>query len=258
VAGTLTLVFPLQVALLAGRARPIPGGRPAWLWAQVVLLLLTGGLLLLAQSRSSWLGLAAGLALLLAWSGRRGRWLAGAAAAAVLAIALVAAGALASAAQAPLDGGLSDRREIWLRALYVIRDYPLTGLGLNAFRSVMPRLYPLYRTSPDFNFAHAHNLLLQAAVDLGLPGLAAYLALWWAAGAALVAAHRAAVDPWLRVLARGLGAGLAAHFVFGLTDAVSLGAKLGIFFWFALALAAGVYQAARAQTDVGATVALQV
>jgi putative inorganic carbon (HCO3(-)) transporter len=170
-----------------------------------------------------------------------------------LAIALVAnppplARTLASAAQAPLDGGLSDRREIWLRALYVIRDYPLTGLGLNAFRSVMPRLYPMYRTSADFNFAHAHNLMLQAAVDLGLPGLAAYLAVWWAAGAALVAAHRAAVDPWLRVLARGLGAGLAAHFVFGFTDAVSLGAKLGVFFWFALALAAGVYQVAHAKT----------
>jgi hypothetical protein len=63
-----------------------------------------------------------------------------------------------------------------------------------------------------------------------------------------VAANRAAVDPWLRVLARGLGAGLAAHFVFGLTDAVSLGARLGVFFWFALALAAGLYQIASAKT----------
>jgi putative inorganic carbon (HCO3(-)) transporter len=250
VAGALTLVFPLQVALLAAtladRSRTtVPAPARRWLAAQAVLLLLTGGLLLLAQSRSSWFGIAGGLALLLAWSSRRGRWLA-AAAVALVAIAL-AGSTLASAAQAPLEGGLSDRREIWLRALYVIRDYPLTGLGLNAFRSVMPRLYPMYRTSPDFNFAHAHNLLLQAAVDLGLPGLAAYLAVWWGAGVALVGAHRTAADPWLCMLARGLGAGLAAHFVFGLTDAISLGAKLGIFFWLALALSAAAYQVARAR-----------
>jgi putative inorganic carbon (HCO3(-)) transporter len=262
VAGALTLVIPLQVAVLAAslppasarsRAAPLAARRRRIrLGAQIVLLALTGGLLLLAQSRSSWFGAAFGLALLLACTGRKGRWLAAAAAVAVLAIALAAnappaARTLANADPARLNSGFSDRREIWLRALYVIRDYPLTGLGLNAFRSVMPLLYPMYRTSPDFNFAHAHNLLLQAAVDLGLPGLAAYLGLWCGAGVALVAAHRAATDPWLRALAQGIGAGLAAHFVFGLTDAISLGAKVGIFFWLALALAAGVYQVSRAQ-----------
>jgi hypothetical protein len=40
----------------------------------------------------------------------------------------------------------------------------------------------------------------------------------------------------------GLGGGLFAHFLFGLTDAVALGAKLGMLFWMLLGLIAGVYQ----------------
>ena len=258
VAGALALVFPLQVALLAASlargALPPPLALPAahrraWLWAQWILVALTGGLLLLAQSRSAWLGVAAGLLLLVAWRGRWTGWLVGAAAIGALAVVVAASiPAVASAADVPLRAALGNREEIWLRALYVIRDYPLTGLGLNAFRSLMPVLYPLYRTQPDFNFAHAHNQLLQAAVDLGLPGLAAYLGLWAGAAAALLAANRAAGDDaWLRTLAHGLAAGLAAHFVFGLTDAISLGAKLGVFFWFALALAASLYRFAGAQ-----------
>ena len=49
---------------------------------------------------------------------------------------------------------------------------------MNAFRKVMPVLYPMFLSSPDFDMAHAHNHLLQVAIDLGIPGLVAYFALW--------------------------------------------------------------------------------
>ena len=79
-----------------------------------------------------------------------------------------------------------------------------------------------------------------------MPGLVAYLGLWFGAAGALTAAFRATADPWLRGLALGLGAGLAAFFVYGLFDVIDFGAKLGIFFWFALALSICVYQVAHA------------
>jgi hypothetical protein len=57
----------------------------------------------------------------------------------------------------------------------------------------------------------------------------------------------------LRWLMAGVLAGLAAHTVFGLTDAVALGAKPGIFFWLLLAMTAAVWQLlARSKLTVSA------
>jgi O-antigen ligase len=101
---------------------------------------------------------------------------------------------------------------------------------------------------PDADIAHAHNHILQSALDLGLPGMMAYLWLWVCA-ARLVG--KAAVDqasaPEQRV-ADGLGIGLIAYFAFGMTDAIPLGAKVGLALWAALALVA--VSAARVQVPV--------
>jgi O-antigen ligase len=42
---------------------------------------------------------------------------------------------------------------------------------------VVPVLYPLFTVPLDSDIAHAHNIFLQTALDLGIPGLVAYLAL---------------------------------------------------------------------------------
>jgi len=70
---------------------------------------------------------------------------------------------------------LAGRQEVWSRALYMIQDFPYTGIGLGTFDRVQPLLYPFFLHSGEAH--HAHNLFLQVAVDLGLPGLIAYLAL---------------------------------------------------------------------------------
>jgi len=44
-----------------------------------------------------------------------------------------------------------------------------------------------------------------------------------------------------RLLAIGLFGGLLAHFLFGLTDTIALGAKPGFLFWWALAMLCGLY-----------------
>jgi O-antigen ligase len=113
---------------------------------------------------------------------------------------------------------------------------------MGGFRRLMPALYPPFRTSPDFELPHAHNQFLQAALDVGIPGLIAFLALWIVAAVLLVQAYRAAADRRFRVLAAGLGCGLAAHFVFGLTDAITLGTKAGVLFWLILGLVAALHR----------------
>ena len=53
--------------------------------------------------------------------------------------------------------------------------------------------------------------------------------------------------PEAELAAAGLAAGLLAHFAFSLTDAIPLGAKVGVLFWLTLALTVSVHRAACAR-----------
>jgi putative inorganic carbon (HCO3(-)) transporter len=146
---------------------------------------------------------------------------------------------------------LPGRLEIWSRAIYGIQDFPFTGMGMNTFRKVVPVLYPLFRISPDIDIGHAHNEFLQAALDLGIPGLIAFLALYIGAFWMLADVWRATRHPTLnterwslvtRSLALGLGGGLLAHLLYSLIDAIPLGSKYGLLFWMLLGLIAGLHR----------------
>ena len=197
------------VALALSTLRPGEARRRRWnlvLLAIVSLLavILIWGTLVLTQSRSAWIGAAVallGIAAVLvnnrlpfrrsvrSRSGRQSwlspwRLLCGSAPGS----SNDASGSevLASASGRTLSvATLQGRIEIWSRAVYGIEDFPLTGMGMNTFRKIVPVLYPLFTISPDFDIAHAHNQLLQAALDLGLPGLVAYLSIWLVAGVCL-------------------------------------------------------------------------
>jgi putative inorganic carbon (hco3(-)) transporter len=153
------------------------------------------------------------------------------------------------------------RVEVWSRAIYGIEDFPLTGMGLNTFRHVLPVLYPLFSIGPEVDLGHAHNEFLQAALDLGLPGLIAFIALYlgaftmvghiWRAPIDLPTGHAPDDQPpgrrpdraaERRTFALGLGGALLAHLVYGLTDAIALGAKPGLVFWLVLGLIAGLFE----------------
>jgi hypothetical protein len=51
-------------------------------------------------------------------------------------------------------------------------------------------------------------------------------------------------------VAVGLGAGLLAEFVYGTSDVIDTGAKLGLFFWLALALSISLYQVVLARKSL--------
>ncbi len=262
-AGTLLWVLPAAgFAALAWLRNPgwfLPPSathRPGWISALALggASLLMGGVLLLAQSRSAYL--AAGLAgtwLVLALFPARRR----APVAALVVLALVGVllwvglpgleGLLAGLLDSELvgEGALStvtfaQRLEIWSRAQWAIRDAPVSGLGMDIFRLALPMLYPLLSYNPAAPITHAHNEILQAALDLGLPGLAAFLALNLGAFAMLVRLLRE--DGGVRLLALGLSGGLLAHFLFGLTDAAALGGRPGVLFWLLLGLIASLYR----------------
>ena len=253
VAGSLLFFIPLQLSVLAGRFRgiygPDCGGRVlapgrAGLIMQLVLLALSGVMFLLSQSRGAWLAMAGAGAVWFAirvW--RRGRTFGVIMSVMILTPGIVIAysGAMAYARWGlPVPG----RVELWVRALEGIQDFPLTGMGMNAFRRVTQVLYPLFLVPPGFDVTHAHNQWLQAALDLGVPGLIGYAALWIVAAWLLLRVMTITNATWIALAARGLALGLVAHFIFGLADAISLGAKLGLVFWMSLALIVSLHQIA--------------
>ncbi|MFW6182420.1 MAG: O-antigen ligase family protein, partial [Chloroflexota bacterium] len=273
VAGVLLWIAPLALVLAAGLwlglrrlRRDVARGRLV-----LILLFVTGtaltlsSLLILTQSRAGIIGFTLALLLVMLLAAARVPQFA------LLALALlllVGGGFLA------MDGRLSDlnsvedglgalvfeqsgiggdnigdalnslegRREIWSRAIYGIQDFPITGMGMNTFRRVVPILYPLFLIAPDRDIAHAHNHLLQAALDLGLPGLVAYVAIWIGAVGMLWQSWLRAPTPWLRLLAVGCFASLLGYFFYGLVDAVALGARPGFLFWYLLGLVAALYR----------------
>jgi putative inorganic carbon (HCO3(-)) transporter len=158
---------------------------------------------------------------------------------------------------------LEGRLELWSRVIYGIQDFPFTGMGMDTFRHIVHVLYPLFLSSPDMDIAHAHNEFLQAALDLGVPGLIAFLSLHMGAFWMLREIWQAVQSkefraqsqdsqplpltprPLIQALVLGLGGGLLAHMLYGLTDAVALGAKQGILFWMLLGLIFGLFSQVR-------------
>jgi O-antigen ligase len=96
--------------------------------------------------------------------------------------------------------------------------------------------------APGYDIAHAHNQFLQTTLDLGIPGLVAYSALWLGAAYLLRQTIVQATDPLMRALAIGVSGAFVGFAVYGLSDAVTLGSKPGFFWWWLLAFSVGAYQ----------------
>ncbi|HEY89168.1 MAG TPA: hypothetical protein G4N98_05470 [Thermoflexia bacterium] len=251
--GVLALVLPVFVALTVGGNLRLPA---LFHWLVGILTVILAATLLLTQSRSGWGGGLLGILSLLVLGGLSSekRWPKYGAACLLLAALLVPIIILAGVG--PVQVGaflqesahgqletelvgtltLSGRVEIWSRALYAIQDFAFTGCGLGTFRRVVWILYPLFTITPSNDISHAHNVFLQMAVDLGLPGLIAYLALLGTAG--FVSWRVAPAGKRERWLALGILSGLIGYHIYGLTDVLALGSRPHFLFWWMLGLLA--------------------
>lgn len=241
-ATALAMAAPVAAALALGQRS---ASRTRWAAAGATVLILVG--LLFTQSRGAFLGLAVAALAMVALRWRR---------LALPAVGLAAAGVLglrlAGVPLVPLlSAGIPGREEVWLRGLAAVEDFPLTGIGLGLFGRIVPILYPFYTlgAGPAVQPNHAHNLYLQVAADLGLPGLVAFGAILLAAAALLSRVWRSG-DATLRPLAWGLAGSLTALAIHGLVDAVAWSSRVSVLLWLILGLVAALPQHSAQQVNV--------
>ncbi len=233
---------PNNVGLFLGRVLPVMiavallgAGRRRWLYglsavpvAAAILLSFSKGALLL--------GVPAALLVIGVLAG--GRWL-------WATLAAVGAGAVAAIPllrtprfQSLLDvtsGTSFFRLNLWQSALWMIRDHPMLGVGLDNFLYQYRGRYMFPEAWAEPMLSHPHNLVLDYAARLGLMGLAAGVWLhieFWRAAFPL----RHLRDPLNRALAIGLMASMADFLAHGLVDASYFVVDLSYVFMMTLAL----------------------
>lgn len=185
-AAWIVLAWPLTVGYLVAHARThwqdrrvsraaviLGDTRAMWLVLSAALML---GALLVTQSRAGLIGLAVAAFVLVAEVWRRTGTAGRVGMAAFLGLVALTVSLWASPdavlyrfgnAWSGADGG---RPEIWAQTMTIVRDFPLSGIGLGTFDLVMPA----YQTSAFTSLInHAHNqylhLLAEGGVLLAVP-----------------------------------------------------------------------------------------
>jgi putative inorganic carbon (HCO3(-)) transporter len=241
--GALAILCVLSLGIFIGkltqRKTESRAGRSV-IWSFVATAAMAAGLLY-SGSRGALLGAVIGGMAMAILALRPLRWIAPiiAGLAAVAGVMLGPVAIVEGLLRGDTVGDFAVRQEIWSRALQIIRDFPLTGMGLGSFRLAAPALYP-YEISDPARVHHAHNLLLQVGVDFGILGIAAITFL---AGVVLVSSAQG----WKRGLqvsdrqsawiAAGCFGSVTALLSHGLVDAVTWDTRAAPLAWAVLGLA---------------------
>lgn len=200
-----------------------------FIWAGILIFTIA---ILMSRSRGSWIGLVLSLAIFLSVLSRKKTI------GFVLIILFVVfylgifVSNKISLVAAELGKTITYRMELWVIAAEKLSEKPLFGIGMDQFRHL-----------PGVRYidSHAHNHFLHTATELGIPALAAYLAILIGAGYMCYEIWKKGRIEWMRWFVMGLGCGQLAHFIFGWGDSIPLGGKPGIIFWVSLALIAAIY-----------------
>jgi O-antigen ligase len=167
----MTFAGQLLLELLLAAGIAIGDSRPRWRIGASLTALLTLAALAVTFTRSAWIGLFVGFAVIAGLVQPL----------ALAALALLAGGAFAFAPHDwrarlmsifdPMHPWNRQRVYMWDAGLRMFRDHPLTGVGLQD----MHALYDKYRAPGSTERAgHLHDVFIQIAASMGIAGLAAF------------------------------------------------------------------------------------
>ncbi|RMF03732.1 MAG: hypothetical protein D6768_05200 [Chloroflexi bacterium] len=216
VAAFLQGALLLNLALVRGSQN-----RQRFFWLAVFVLL--GYALLITGSRGSWLGLAVALFIWgMLWLSVRVKRvgvavvIGGGLATLALLWALLTFSSLAQAAQS--------RFNLYLSSLYLLADYPFTGIGPGKGFGL---IYSRYQLLINHVFlTYPHNLYLTVGLSFGLPGLLALLWLMVNFFRFVIQVELAAAPSPQKMVFRAAWLAVVAQFTHGLLDATQFAGEL--------------------------------
>ena len=170
-----------------------------------------------------------------------------------------------------IDTSSEMRLAFWESTIAMVMDHPFLGIGWGMYFMVYPE-YDFYLQGAPVQIVHAHNMYLNYAAEIGVPGAISFL--WFFFGSLILALRvKRRTPPWETVLAahehewktladvraalgrwrrrcflEGLSLGLALAFISvalnGLTDHLLFNIPSSMLLWMLAAMAAAVHAAA--------------
>lgn len=136
------------------------------------------------------------------------------------------------------------RWEIWRFSLEKIAEHPLIGGGIG--RGVFDKLYPDFMPE-DKLIWHAHNMIINKGIQMGFPGMLAFVALWFALVRELFL-HATKTRSHVAPLAIAGFSAVIAIFTKNMTDDFFV-RNNALFFWLVIGLLIGYLRVQAAETE---------
>jgi len=129
----------------------------------------------------------------------------------------------------PTDTSSTLRLALWESTVAMIIDNPLLGIGWGAYWLVYPE-YDFFLQDAQTKIFHAHNMYLNIAAEIGIPGLLVFLAVMIGhirkAFIAIQSPNR-----WVAGLMLGIVTAMVGLAVNGFTDYILFNIQLSMLFW---------------------------
>ncbi|MDF2634765.1 MAG: hypothetical protein K0R78_1639 [Pelosinus sp.] len=209
-------------------------------WIYSALVILFGGCLILTYSRGAWLSVLAIVAMYGILCNRKIFWL-------LLflpVIAFFAHDALLERLMSimnPTDTSSTLRIALWESTIAMIINKPFLGIGWGAYWMVYPD-YDFFINNANTKIFHAHNMYLNIAAEIGIPGLITFLAMMYGHLRLALASIKGSAQYWSSGIMLGIVGAIFGLIVNGFTDYVLFNIQLSMLFWLLNALIVVVWQ----------------
>ncbi|WP_298704067.1 O-antigen ligase [uncultured Veillonella sp.] len=146
------------------------------------------------------------------------------------------------------DTSASLRWALWDSTTYMIVEYPLLGIGWDAFWFEYPR-YNYFIQTPGVIIYHAHNMFLNMLAEIGVPGALFYFAAIYGHAVHALRLPKATIS---NIVKYGICAVVVGVTISGLFDHDLFSHQMSVIFWQVLGWASAVlyaYKFDKVQTD---------
>ncbi len=140
------------------------------------------------------------------------------------------------------DSSINSRAYIYTAMYDLIRDYPLSGVGLGAGAVKKVADYGGYYQA-HFPFVHAHSIYMEIWAESGIMAIVSFiLTIFFGLKKGIKTVRSGGASPLIKGVGAGCVGGISGAMIFGLTDYAWYYPRVMVFFWILMAV---VYAAAK-------------